>query len=297
MSLVCRAIVCLIVLVSASAARGEYAYDQRKDVVFAEAHGIGLVMDIFVPTQRKNGLAIIDVASGAWSSSRGKIEDHKIGQTYNILCIKGYTVFAIRPGSATKFSAMEMVDNMHTGIRWVRSHAQEFGIDPDRLGMTGASAGGHIALLTAIYAKEDTRVKALGIFFPPTDFLNWGTTSVEEGARNERIQKVMRQLAVPYGEAMPSDEEVLKRVAEMSPARNVKPDLPPLLLFHGDADPLVPLQQSRILVEACEKAGVPVQLHIKPGGGHPWLTIFQEVAVMANWFDEQLGVTPQSPLN
>ena len=278
-----------ILFCGAGPARGEFAYEQREDVVYAEAYGAGLVMDIFVPTGPKNGRGIIDVISGAWSSNRAKIQDHKLGQTYNILCMKGYTVFAIRPGSASKFGAFEMVDHLHQGIRWVKARAKEFEIDPDQIGMTGASAGGHLALLTALNAGDDTRVQALGIFFPPADFLNWENKTVAEGAE-DRISKVLRRLAVPFGEPMPPDEEMLKRVERISPARNVTSDAPPLLLFHGDSDKLVPLQQSHLLVEAFKKANVPVTLHVKKGGGHPWLTIFQEVAVMALWFDEQLGV-------
>src|SRR5690606_26069346 len=109
---------------------------------------------------------------------------------------RGYTVFAIRPGSVSKFSAPEMIDHLNEGIHWVKSHAKEYQIDPDRLGMTGASAGGHLASLAAVTAEggvatkpdnadakkkkgNDTRVKAVAVFFPPTDFLNFGGTTVD----------------------------------------------------------------------------------------------------------------------
>jgi dipeptidyl aminopeptidase/acylaminoacyl peptidase len=60
-------------------------------------------------------------------------------------------------------------------------------------------------------------------------------------------------------------------------------------LIHGDADPVVPLQQSRRLVEAVKAAGGSAELIIKKGGGHPWLTIPEEVKTMADWFDRQLA--------
>ena len=66
---------------------------QHQNVVYAEVHGVGLVMDIFVPKGEKNGLAVVDVVSGAWHSDRGKIRDHMMTQTFHILCKKGYTVF------------------------------------------------------------------------------------------------------------------------------------------------------------------------------------------------------------
>ena len=90
--------------------------------------------------------------SGAWHSDRGKIRDHARAQVFQILCGKGYTVFAIRPGSVTKYSVPEMVSHLNEGIRWVKSHATRYGIDPDRLGLMGASACGHLASLAAVPA-------------------------------------------------------------------------------------------------------------------------------------------------
>jgi len=73
-------------------------YDQQMDVVYGEVHGTGLLMDIFTPKRKANGLGIIDVVSGAWHSDRGKIREHTLAQVYTIFCSRGYTVFAIRPG-------------------------------------------------------------------------------------------------------------------------------------------------------------------------------------------------------
>ncbi len=79
-------------------------------------------------------------------------------------------VFAVRPGSITKFSASEMVENTKTAIRWVKQHASEYQIDPAALGLMGASAGGHLACLAAVTADDATKVSAVGVFFPATDF-------------------------------------------------------------------------------------------------------------------------------
>ena len=175
-------------------------FAQHQNVVFAEAHGVGLVMDVFVPTGEKNGLAVIDVVSGAWHSDRGKIRDHLLTQTFHILCRKGYTVFGVRPGSITKFNAFEMRDHVNLGIRWVKDHSKEYGIDPERLGMMGASAGGHLACLTAATASDgnevdgqkppfgDTRVRAVAVFFPPTDFLMFGDKPVDPNSPDRIAQ-------------------------------------------------------------------------------------------------------------
>lgn len=267
----------------------ERPFEQKQDVVYGEIHGTGLLMDIFTPTHTKNGLAIVDVASGAWHSDRGKIRDHMRAQFYDIFCGHGYTVFAIRPGSRTRYAADEMVENVKTGIRWVKTHAADYGIDPQRIGLTGASAGGHIALLTTVTPdnyeptaeKPSTHVAAAGVFFPPTDFINWGG----QPANLERLENIF----YPVDRGAATKEELADRAAAMSPARQVKPGLPPYLLIHGDADPMVPLQQSQVFVEAVKQAGGSAELIIKPGGAHPWPTINEEVAILADWFDKQLG--------
>jgi acetyl esterase/lipase len=289
-----------VALISGTGFAQDAPFTQRENVVYAEAHGVGLLMDIFTPTGDKNGLGIIDVISGAWRSDRGKIRDHARAQTFHTLCRKGYTVFAIRPGSISKFGALEMLANLNQGIRWVKDHAGEHDVDPDRLGLMGASAGGHLACLAAVTAEADkpgslfaakvngTRVKAVGVFFPPTDFLNYGGKAVDAQADN-RLGGLLRQLAFPQGLGDGSPEELTGKITQISPARLVTAQAPPFLLIHGDADTLVPLQQSELMLAALKKAGVAADLIVKKGGGHPWLTLHEEVQVMAEWFDKQLG--------
>ncbi len=267
-------------------------YEQHKNIVYDEPHGVALVLDVFTPTGKSNGIGIVDVASGAWHSDRGKIRDHKRAQMYDIFCGKGYTVFAVRPGSITKFSAPEMLANLKKGIRWVKDHAEEYKIDPDRLGLTGASAGGHLASLAAVSAHKDnkpdgTEVKATAVFFPPTDFTMYGEKAVDPNS-DSRFGQIVRRLAFPEGTDGLSDEEITEGVIKISPAKLAHKQAPPFLLIHGDADPAVPLQQSEAMVAALEKVGVPVKLIVKPGGGHPWPTIHEEVQVLADWLDTQL---------
>ena len=296
---------CILLMISTaclstSVSAQELPYIQHQNIVYSEAHGIGLVMDIFVPTSNKNGLGIVDVISGAWHSSRDKIRDHMLSQTFHILCGKGYTVFAIRPGSITKFSALEMRSNLNQGIRWVKEHSRDYGIDPDRLGMMGASAGGHLACLTAVTAEDgtpvdgkkseagDTRVKAVAVFFPPTDFLKYGDKTADPKG-DSSIGKAIRRLAFPDGASQLTDDEITEALRKISPARLATSKAPPFLLIHGDADPLVPLQQSEAMLAALKNVGVPAELIVKKGGAHPWFTIHEEVKVIGDWFDKQLA--------
>ncbi|HID23642.1 MAG TPA: alpha/beta hydrolase [Planctomycetaceae bacterium] len=292
------AVAALLTVVVSQSAASVGPYQRQKNVVYAEVHGIGLLMDIFVPTGHRNGLGIVDVASGAWHSDRGKLRDHEKAGVFRVFCQKGFTVFAVRPGSVTKFSALEMLDHVQRGIRWVKQHAEAYSIDPNRLGLMGASAGGHLACLAAVVggrshastgsAATDASVRAVAAFFPPTDFLQYGEQRVDPRA-DDFVGRVVRRLAFPEGLEGLSDEQIHERLVQISPARRVSKNAPPFLLIHGDADILVPLQQSRVMIRALKKAEVPAELIVKKGGGHPWLSIPNEVAVMADWFSRQLA--------
>ena len=275
-------------------------YVQVQDVVFAEVHGTGLLMDVFTPTGSANGHAIVDIASGAWHSDRGKIRDHTLAQLYTTFCGRGYVVFAIRPGSKTRYTALEMDQHVKLGIRYVKENADKYKIDANKLGLTGASAGGHLATLAALTPtasdpvaknkmdRHDTSVAAVAVFFPPTDFLEWrdgkmvdakvlgpllavGANSAKEGALNGK-----------------SNEELQEMAKAISPLYQVRKPSVPFLLIHGDADEVVPLSHSQKLVKAIQSSGGSAELIVKQGGGHPWLTLPVEVAVMADWFEMQL---------
>lgn len=292
---------CLFVSLPAAQDSTALPYNQKIDVVYGETHGTGLLMDVFSPKGKANGLAIVDVVSGAYSSDRGKIRDHTTAQFYNIFCSRGYTVFAIRPGSRSRYSGLDMVGHVKTGIRFVKQHALDYAIDPERIGLTGASAGGHLAVLAAVTAEEakpgaeqsasrfNTRPMALAVFFPPTDFLDW------DGKPANPL--MIGDLLFQGGVKAHSEEEINERAREISPARLVKGSPVPSLFIHGDADPVVPLQQSRKMVEALKEAGGSAELIVKKGGGHPWLTIPEEVKVMADWFDKHLADQSSSPQN
>jgi acetyl esterase/lipase len=284
----------LLVVASSLAAQdtSSQPFDQRIDVVYGEVHGTGLLMDVFTPKESTNGLGIIDVVSGAYRSDRGKIRDHMMAQIYHILCSRGYMVFAVRPGSRPRYTGLEMDAHVKTAIRFVKHHAQEYRIDPERLGITGASAGGHLATLAAVTPLEgdpdarnpmlrhNTKVRAAAVFFPPTDFLDWDGKPANPD--------FLEDLLFLGGARGHSDDELRAQARIISPARQVKPPAPPFLFIHGDADPLVPLQQSQRMVEALKAAGGSAELIVKKGGGHPWLTIPEEVKVLADWFDERL---------
>jgi acetyl esterase/lipase len=296
----------LIMFAGLAWGQAELPYERTVDAVYLEEGDTKFYMDVFVPNGKGQdpffqpnengyGLGIIDIASGAWHSDRGKIGDHETAQVYNILCARGYTVFAVRPGTRPKYTALQMVDHLKHAIRYVKHHAKEYNIDPDKLGLTGASAGGHLALLTSLTSEPaqpdaddpllqySTDVAAVGVFFPPTNFLDW------EGKSHEEVRDLIGDILFVGGAQDRPMEEVLDAAKKASPFFHVSKDAPPFIFFHGDADPVVPLQQSEIMVEKLKEAGHEARLVVKPGGTHPWITIPFEVIKMADWFDAKLA--------
>ncbi|MBI1320683.1 MAG: prolyl oligopeptidase family serine peptidase [Candidatus Hydrogenedens sp.] len=285
---------------------GEDPFDQEIDHVYLTQGGKDFYMDIFRPTgeNRKEfykptdggkGLGIIDIVSGGWNTSRARLDEHKGFQVFSILCARGYTVFALRPGTKGEYIFPEMLDQINHGIRYIKAHAAEYGVDPDRLGLMGASAGGHLTCMTALNPQPadpdskdplmhfDTTVAAAGAFFPPTDFLHWDT-EVEGGIAGQ-----IGELLFKDGIEGKTQEEIDAAAKKYSPLYYVTADAPPFFLLHGDADPVVPLSQSEALLKALKDAGVQADLLVKEGGTHPWITLPNEVIILADWFDKTLA--------
>ena len=290
----------VLLLLVAPFARGEDACSQTQNIVYAESNGVGLLLDVFAPMGEKNGLGVILVTSGGWRSGRDLVDRFKAANVPSGFCEKGYTVFAVRPGSIPKFTASDMVHHVRNGIRWVKAHADEYGVDPERLGMFGASAGGHLTLLTAATADDSTSVEAAVAIFPPTDFLDYGGKPLDLASGNDDVGKMVRALLVPEGLDKVSAEDVQKRMSEASPVRNVTDKTPPVLLIHGTMDELVPLQQSELMETALEQAGITVRLDVIQDGTHSPELIEEAVPASIEWFDKYLrdnAAADEAPAN
>lgn len=302
-----RLMVLALILAAAARASPEYVdkpWVLRVGAVHTHIRGEDLAVDVFLPTGKGTqpfmkpgdggkGLGVIDVVSGGWSDSTGRRTDHEIAGLFHILCARGFTIFAVRPGGLPRFTGLEMVENLHRAIRWVKAHAGEYGIDPDRIGLMGASAGGHLSLLTMLSAQPaqpdaedpllryDSSVKAVVAFFPPTDFLDW------DGQR----ARFQRQPHLFFSDGLDNrtQEEADAMAASLSPLRQVREKTPLVFLVHGDKDPVVPLQQSLLMEEALRAVGTDVTLYIKEGGAHFWLTIYQELLRATDWLELQLN--------
>jgi acetyl esterase/lipase len=286
------------------------AYTRTQDVIYGRLPGAVLTMDVFTPKANANGIGVVAMVSGGWSSSHAAVDAPYFASFADTLARRGYTVFAVVHGSQPKYTIPEILPMTSRAVRFIRYHAKEYHINPDRLGVTGGSAGGHLSLMQGCAPvppdpkaadpvdRVPANVQAVGCFFPPTDFLNYGTPGHVALGRNE-----LSWLRGPFdfrefdrttsSYKIIADEGKIRQIGhDISPFYFVTPDDAPALIIHGDADKLVPIQQAQIMVDALTKAGVPCKLVTKPGGGHGWAGVEKDVETIADWFDTYLKNKP-----
>ena len=269
-------------------------FTRTEDVIYGRKFGTALTMDVFQPAN-PNGFGVILLVSGGWISDRQMIKP----AFYQPLLDHGYTVFAVLHGSQPKYTALEVELDIHRAVRFIRHNAAKFGINPDRLGLTGGSAGGHLSLTMATQGaagspdakdpveRESSEVQCVACFFPPTDFLNYskpGDDAVGTGALKEFKPAFGSQADTAEG------RQLLGHV--ISPIYFVHSNMPPILIIHGDADKLVPIYQSKIFVKRCEDEGSPVKLIVRRGQGHGWSHMEKDMELFADWFDQKLRGKP-----
>jgi acetyl esterase/lipase len=279
------------------------AFTRKEDVIYGRKFGTALTMDVFTPRDKANGAAVLWVVSGGWFSAHEAVNP---GFTHEFVQ-RGYTVFAVVHGSQPKFTIPEILGDMHRAVRFIRHHAADYQIDPARIGITGASAGGHLSLMqgtagdTGNAAAKDpidrvsSRVQAVGCFFPPTDFLNYGKPGENALGRgvlvNFKAPFDFRELDQKTRAFVPisDDAKILEIGRQISPVNHVSADDPPTLIIHGDADKLVPIQQAELIVAKFKEAGVPANLVVKPGAAHGWPDLPKDLATIGDWFDKHLA--------
>ena len=172
-------------LVLANNGRGsEPTFNRTEDVVYGRKYGTALTMDVFTPIKGAKAIGVIIVVSGGFVSAHDAISPIFIQP----LIDRGYTIFTVLHGSQPRYTVPEIIQDMNRAVRFIRYHASDYYIDPDSIGVSGASADGHLALMLAtagdkgdLAAKDpidrvSSRVQAVACFFTPTDFLNYGKT-------------------------------------------------------------------------------------------------------------------------
>lgn len=228
----------------------------RPDVVFATGGGRELRCDIYEPPAGSaNGVGVLLVHGGGWSQGdRTQLKGYGI-----LLGRRGYVCVASEYRLTGEALWPAQIEDVKAAIRWMRTNADELGFDPDRLVISGNSAGGHLVLVAAgtpnapVFEGSggnpgvSTEVSAVIAFYPPTglELRDWGG------------------LPSLFGKG--ANEEVLRQA---SPLTYAGPSFPPTLLFHGNADEVVPAREAEAMYDALHDAGVPVELHMYANQPH-----------------------------
>jgi acetyl esterase/lipase len=286
----------LLALASASA-QTNVTFQRTEDVIYGRKFGTALTFDVFQPA-KPNGFSVITLVSGGWFSAHEAINP----ELFKPLLARGYTVFAVVHGSQPKYTVTEIEADIHRAVRFIRHHAAQYGVDPNRFGLTGGSAGGHLSLTMATQGvpanpsakdpieRESSEVQVVACFFPPTDFLNYGQPG--EDAVGVGTLKDFKPAFGPRADTAEGRQQLGR---EISPIYFVHSNMPPILIIHGDADKLVPIYQSQTFVNRCQAVGSPAKLVVREGKVHGWPHMEKDLELFVDWFDEHLrGLKPKS---
>jgi acetyl esterase/lipase len=280
---------------------------RQSDVIYGRKFGTALTMEVFTPATR-NGAGVVWVVSSSGRSSREQTLQDSFERRLAPLLAHGYTVFAVIHGSAPIFNVQDQVNDVRRAVRFVRHRAAELGIDGQRLGISGSSAGGLLALIVAMQGqdgdpisddlveRESSRVAAAGCFFPPTDLVNFGGPAENlvdlmrkrDGDVDPTFQFYDLDAKTGARRSVTAADEVMRMLQEFSPVTHVTAGDPPTILIHGDQDKAVPVQQSRRLIDRFNGANVPARLVVREGVGHAYPGWEADAALIAEWFDAHL---------
>ncbi len=292
-----------LALSGACSAAAEYRVE--KNHVYGMYSGLALTMDVYYP-ENPNGYGIVFISGSGWTRELS-LDATPLTQTgqeevYAVpLAEAGYTVFNINHRAAPRFRYPAPVEDAQRAVRFIRHNANDFSIDPERIGAMGGSSGAHLSTMLALMDgdgdpedpspvnRESAKVQAAVVRATPADFRE------DAGA----------PLFGFRGNAGREGTVEARLLAEASPITYVTSDDPPILMTHGDADNVVPIERSEKLLDALEAAGVEAELIRVPRGGHGPRFEYQEivngkpvrkvpddapdyVGAMIDWFDRFL---------
>jgi acetyl esterase/lipase len=243
-----------------------------RDLVYATVGDRRLLLDLYLPPAADQPLPVVVwIHGGGWrAGSKGSAGPARpmVGRGYAVVDV------AYRLTGEAKHPAQ--IQDCKAAIRWIRANAGKHGLDPDRIGAWGSSAGGHLVALlgtsggveafeTDAHAEFSSRVQAVVDWFGPTDLLLMNTQAVPGATMDHDAPDSPESLLL----GGPLQDKAQRAAAmQVSPITHVSKDDPPILILHGDRDLLVSHKQSEILHAALKKAGVDSTLQIIKGGGH-----------------------------
>lgn len=279
------------------------------DIEYARVNGVPLLLDVYTPentTASRPSDTVRPYSVAVWIHGGGWNAGDKTDPPIGFLASKGFAVVSIRYRFSGIATFPAQIHDCKAAIRWIRAHAGQFGFDPQRIGVAGISAGGHLAALlgTSGDVKElegdvggnldqSSRVQAVCDFCGPTDFTRADFVTVPADTQPSILEDRANRL---LGGAWQEKQDVARLASPVyfissDPAsRGVKKGspLPAFLIVHGDADPLVPLRHSQLLYDKLKGMGAEVTLHVVNRGSHVGAVNPETLKLANQFFDRYL---------
>jgi acetyl esterase/lipase len=256
-----------VAALTASASAAAAAPVVEADIEYAVVAGEPLKLDLHKPAAAAGAPLLVYVHGGAWEAGS------KAQMPLAAIVERGYVVASVdfRPASKSPFPGQ--VHEIKAAIRYLRANASRYGYDASRIGIVGASSGGHLAALVGTtnghselegtlgtHAGQSSAVQAIVSYFPATNLTSIlaQSTPFGLGVREPALKRLLG--------ALPKENESGAKLA--SPVFHVDRTDPPLLMLHGDQDPQMPINQSHELQGAYEQQGLDVSFVVVHGAAH-----------------------------
>lgn len=277
-------IVAIVVFGGPAAFADDRPYDVVRSQVYVERDSGPLEADVYLPHGNGPFPAMLVVHGGAWASGTRE----QLAGAAEKLAEDGYVAIAISYRLAPKYRFPAQIYDCQAAVRWLRTNAVKFKVDPNRVGGFGYSAGGHLVALLGALNDDDFR-----------------EDGIPAGAPSARLEVVLAGGAPCDFRSLPEKSTLLaywlggspaeqpEAYRQASPATYVSSDDPPMFFFHGGADNLVPIRSPRRMVDALAAAGVKAEFFEVPNADHMAAAINRDALTQAVTFaDHYLKGTP-----
>ena len=259
----------LSVIWAASAVAGTHL-----DLTYATVDGKELKLDLYVPDGIESPPLVVWIHGGAWQFGS------KANPPSNFV-ESGFALASVEFRQSTEAPFPAMVHDIKAAIRYLRANAEVYGYSAERIGISGASSGGHLAALVGVtngvaelegtlgdYTDVSSDVQAILVYFGASNLTTILDQSTPRGIEI-RVPALERLLG-----GLPADVPEAARLA--SPVFHVDPSDPPLLLLHGDQDPQMPINQAHELHGAYKAAYLDAEFDVVHGAGHGGPAFYNE---------------------
>jgi acetyl esterase/lipase len=252
------------------------------DIEYTRAGDLPVGLDMYLPAEnQKPSPVVVWIHGGGWH--KGSKKPVWAGAFIK----RGYALVSIDYRLTGQAVFPAQIHDCKAAVRWLRAHAKEYNLDPERIGLFGTSAGGHLAALVGTSGgvtelegdggnrEYSSRVQAVCDWYGPSDLTRYVNAS-------KFSKDIVEKLVGGTAEAK---KDVLKAA---SPVTYINKDVPPFFISHGDTDALVPLEESCQLAEALKAAGAEVTLDVIPGEKHGFRNPSPPLQRAMDFFDKHL---------